>query len=55
MAVTTLWIIATSVIAARQALDYRGTARAVIVCATAWLISIGWIALLQMLFSSTVS
>ncbi len=36
--VTGIWMLVATVIAVRQALDYRGTLRAVGVCALGWLI-----------------
>ncbi len=36
--VTGIWVLVATVIAVRQALDYRGTLRAVGVCALGWLI-----------------
>ncbi|MBN1423530.1 hypothetical protein JXA88_03135 [Candidatus Fermentibacteria bacterium] len=46
--VTSLWMIATTVIAVRQALDYSTTSRAVIVCLVGFVIQIalGWVFLL---------
>jgi hypothetical protein len=40
-----LWTLAASVIAVRQALDYENTLRAIAVCALAWLLSLGIVAL----------
>ena len=39
-----LWMIADAVLAMRQALDYRSSARAIAVCVTAWLLSIAMLA-----------
>jgi hypothetical protein len=40
-----LWSLVASVVAVRQALDYDSTARAAAVCALAWLLSLGMVAL----------
>jgi hypothetical protein len=45
-----LWMLVTMVVAVRQALDYRGTARAVGVCAIGWGIQAGLLVLLFSLF-----
>lgn len=36
----TIWMLVSFVIAVRQALDYRGTWRAVLVCMTGWLVNV---------------
>jgi hypothetical protein len=36
-----IWMLATFVVAVRQALDYTSTGRAVIVCAIGWLVALG--------------
>lgn len=41
-----IWILAAWVIAVRQALDYRSTGRAVLVCVLGWLVFIGGIMML---------
>jgi hypothetical protein len=53
--VVSIWMAATTVIAVRQALDYRSTARAAAVCLAAWLLSFGLVAGLGLMFSRTVS
>ena len=50
-----VWLIASSVLAVRQALDYRSTARAVSVCVIAFLLSAGAMAAVALLFSTRVS
>ena len=40
MAVTALWMLASMVVAVRQALDYEGTGRAIAVCLIGWVISL---------------
>jgi hypothetical protein len=39
-AVTTLWMLAATVVAVREALDYESTARALVVCATGWVLQV---------------
>jgi hypothetical protein len=39
-AVTSVWMLATMVMAIRQALDYTSTGRAVLVCAVGWLLTL---------------
>lgn len=55
LAIVAVWMTAAAVVAVRQALDYRSTARAVAVCVIAWLLSFGMLAALAMLFSQPVS
>jgi hypothetical protein len=52
--VVSVWMIAAGVIAVRQALDYRSTARAVAVCTIAWALSIGMMAAFAVLMTSNV-
>lgn len=49
-----LWMIATAVLAVRQALDYRSTGRAIAVCVVAWLLSIAFIAVVALISSRSV-
>ena len=49
------WTIAAAVIGVRQALDYRSTARAVVVCVLAWLLSFGVVWAALVIFSTNVS
>jgi hypothetical protein len=51
----TVWTIAATVIGVRQALDYRSTSRAVVVCLVAWLLSFGVVWTALMIFSTNVS
>lgn len=51
----TLWMIAATVIAVRQALDYTTTWRAVAVCVIAWMLSFGVIAAISTVFTRPVS
>ena len=43
--VTGIWVLAATIVAVRQALDYKGTMRAVWVCGIGWLIQIGLLAM----------
>jgi hypothetical protein len=45
-AIATVWMLIAMVIAIRQALDYRSTARAVVVCLVAWVIAVAMAALI---------
>jgi hypothetical protein len=49
------WMVAAAVVAVRQALDYHSTARAAVVCALAWLLSVGVVAAISMVFTTSVS
>lgn len=53
--VVSIWMIAATVLAVRQALDYRSLARAVAVCVAAWLATFGIVAVAGMLLSRPVS
>jgi len=55
VAIVMVWMIAAAVIAIRQALDYRHTARAAMVCVIAWLLSIGMLAAISAVFTVRVS
>lgn len=48
------WIVAATVMAMRQALDYRSTTRAVIVCVVGWLLAIGVVATIAAMFSTDI-
>lgn len=50
-----VWMIAATVLAVRQALDFRSTGRAVAVCVIAWLLSMGLVAAVGTLFTRPVS
>ena len=54
-AVASLWMVCATVLAVRQALDYRSLGRAAIVCVTAWLLTFGIIASAGMLLARPVS
>ena len=55
LVLVSVWMTAAAVIAVRQALDYKSTARAIWVCAISWMISIGVLAGFAALFARTVS
>jgi hypothetical protein len=48
-----VWMLAATVVAVRQALDYRSTARAVVVCALGWIIQVAVAVVILMLFVAT--
>jgi hypothetical protein len=54
-AVTSAWMLAAMVVAVRQALDYRSTARAITVCALGWLLSLAIAVISGVLFPAIVS
>jgi hypothetical protein len=53
-AVTAVWMLASMVVAVRQALDYRSTGRAVAVCALGWALSLVLTVILGGIFAPTV-
>jgi len=55
LVVVAAWMIAAAVIAVRQALDYRSTARAVAVCVTGAALSFGMMSAMALIFSQRVS
>jgi hypothetical protein len=54
-AATSLWMLLAMVVAVRQALDYRSTARAVAVCVLGWALAITIAIVLGIAFGPTVS
>jgi hypothetical protein len=52
---TAVWMLVATIVAVRQALDYRSTARAVAVCALGWVLSLTLAILLGVLFGPSVS
>jgi hypothetical protein len=54
-AVTWVWMLLAMIVAVRQALDYRSTARAVAVCALGWVLAIAIAIVLGLAFGPTVS
>ena len=55
IAVVSVWMIAAAVVAARQALDYRSTGRAISVCALSWALSAGLLIAIGLIFARPVS
>jgi hypothetical protein len=53
--VAAVWMLAAMVVAVRQALDYRSTARAIAVCALGWALAIAMAITLGVLFAPSVS
>jgi hypothetical protein len=53
--ITAIWMLVAMVVAVRQALDYKSTARAVAVCSLGWALSIGLAVAAQLFFGPTVS
>ena len=52
---TAIWMLVATIVAVRQALDYRSTARAVAVCALGWVLSLTLAIVLGVLFGPSVS
>ncbi|MCC7273468.1 MAG: hypothetical protein IT561_12435 [Alphaproteobacteria bacterium] len=55
LVVTAVWMLVAMVVAVRQALDYRSTARAIVVCVTGWVLAIAFAIALGLIFAPTVS
>lgn len=53
--VASIWMVAATVLAVRQALDYRSVGRAAFVCVSAWLVTFAAIAAAGMLLARPVS
>jgi hypothetical protein len=53
--IVSLWMMAAGVIGVRQALDYRSTARALFVCAAAWLLAMTVVAIVAGAMTGSVS
>jgi hypothetical protein len=53
--VTSLWMLAAMIVAVRQALDYRSTARAVAVCVLGWALALTIAIVLGVVFGPTLS
>ena len=51
----TVWTLAASVVAVRQALDYTSTARAIAVCGLGWMLSLIVAVVLSLAFGTTLS
>jgi hypothetical protein len=54
-AVTAIWMLAAMLVAVRQALDYRSTARAVAVCVLGWMLVIAVAIALGLVFGPTLT
>ena len=54
-AIASLWMLLAMIVAVRQALDYRSTARAVSVCVLGWALSLLIAAIIGIVFAPTVS
>ena len=54
-AATAVWMLLATVVAVRQALDYRSTARAVAVCAFGWILALAVAMALGLFFGPTLS
>ena len=54
-AITAIWMLAAMIVAVRQALDYKSTARAVAVCALGWALAIAIAVTLGLAFGPTLS
>jgi hypothetical protein len=52
---TAIWTLVATIVAVRQSLDYRSTARAVAVCALGWVLSITLAVVLGVLFGPSLS
>lgn len=55
LVVVAVWMIAAAVVAVRQALDYRSTTRAIVVCTVAGLMSVGVMMAIALVLSRNVS
>lgn len=54
-AITAVWMLAAMIVAVRQALDYRSTARAIAVCGLGWALALAIAVVLGLFFGPTVS
>jgi hypothetical protein len=52
--ITAVWMLATMVVATRQALDYRSTGRAIAVCALGWILAIAFAVAMGLFWSPAV-
>lgn len=53
-AIASVWMLLAMIVAVRQALDYRSTARAVVVCIVGWALSLAVAAIIGNIFAPTV-
>ena len=54
-AITAVWMLAAMIVAVRQALDYKSTARAIAVCGLGWVLIVAIVVGLGLVFGPTVS
>jgi hypothetical protein len=54
-AIASIWMLLAMIVAVRQALDYRSTARAVGVCVIGWALSLAIAAVIGTFFATTVA
>lgn len=54
-AITAVWMLVSMIVAVRQALDYRSTARAVAVCVFGWVLAVTVAVVLGLVFGPSVS
>jgi hypothetical protein len=54
-AATAIWMLLATIVALRQALDYRGFGRAVTVCVVAWVLAVAAAGVIAIFFSPSVS
>lgn len=54
-AVSSIWMLAAMIVGVRQALDYTGTGRAILVCVLGWTLALVIAVVLGLLFGPTVS
>jgi hypothetical protein len=54
-AITAVWMLAAMIVGVRQALDYRSTMRAVVVCGLGWALALAIALVLGLFFGPTVS
>ena len=53
--ITAVWMLATMVVAIRQALDYRSTGRAIAVCVIGWILAITFAAVMGLFWSPALN
>lgn len=54
-AITAVWMLAAQIVAVRQALDYKSTARAIAVCVLGWALALAFAVTMGLMFGPTVS
>lgn len=55
LAITAVWMLAAMIVAVRQALDYRATSRAILVCVVGWVFALAFVFLFGVLFAPRLS